>query len=163
CLTEKKPVMWYCNSMLFLFMKEGVYQASEHVLSLSFKTLVWILVNSNSNLASIPPHLAVDDTKHFLIFTSSPRESDHFILCSAIIYRLTDNDHRHVDELYDQLGPTPRICFNFLKNNRQLKDFEDHHAVTLIRLSLKQLQEIVWSDTTGYTINKLSHTILLVK
>lgn len=71
-LAEGKPVIWYHNSKRFLFVKDGVYEAPEGYRSTDLKTRVWTLVDSD-RLKGIPPELAVHQTKHLLIFTSSPQ------------------------------------------------------------------------------------------
>ena len=37
--------------------------------------------------------------------------ADHFVLCSTVIHGLTNSDP-HMDKMYNQFGPTPRICFD---------------------------------------------------
>lgn len=37
CLAEKKPVMWYRASVLFLFVEEGVYQSPTYFRSTELK------------------------------------------------------------------------------------------------------------------------------
>ena len=74
-LAEKKPVMWYYASRLFLFVEEGVYESPERPRLDVFKTLVWTLVDTDEAKEGVPPHLAVHDTPHFIIYTTSPDQS----------------------------------------------------------------------------------------
>ena len=71
-LAEKKPVMWYSGSRLFLFVEEGVYESPERPRLDLFRTLVWTLVDSDQAKEGVPPHLAELRTKHFIIYTTSP-------------------------------------------------------------------------------------------
>ena len=73
-LAEGKPIMWYRDSTVFLFVNEGVYQAPPWgALSTTFRTRVWTLVDSDSDTLGVPSRLAVPDTKHLIIFCSSPQ------------------------------------------------------------------------------------------
>ena len=74
-LAEKKPVMWYSESKLLLFVEEGVYESPERPRLDVFKTLVWTLVDSDQAKERVPPHLAEHDTPHFIIYTTSPDQS----------------------------------------------------------------------------------------
>jgi hypothetical protein len=69
-LAEGKPVIWYRGSMQFLFVKDGVYEAPKGFRSTRLKTRVWTLVDADQ-LEGIPPELAVQQTKHLNIFTTS--------------------------------------------------------------------------------------------
>jgi hypothetical protein len=69
-LAEGKPVIWYRNSRRFLFVKDGVYEAPKGFQSTDLKTRVWTLVDSDE-LEGIPPELAVQQTQHLIIFTTS--------------------------------------------------------------------------------------------
>jgi hypothetical protein len=71
CLAEKKPVMYYFDSRLFLFVKERVYESPERARHTIFKTLVWTLVDTDPAKSGVPPHFAVHGTKHFIIYTTS--------------------------------------------------------------------------------------------
>ena len=46
---EKKPVMWYRASVLFLFVEEGVYQSTTYFCPTEFKKPVWTLVDSDDS------------------------------------------------------------------------------------------------------------------
>jgi hypothetical protein len=72
CLAEKKPVMWYSDARLFLFVKEGVYESPERPRHSIFKTLVWTLIDTDQAKEGVPPHLSEHDTAHFIIYTTSP-------------------------------------------------------------------------------------------
>ena len=72
CLAKKKPVMWYSESRLYLFVEEGVYESPERALHTVFKTLVWTFVDTDQAKEGVPPHLAEHRTKHFIIYTTSP-------------------------------------------------------------------------------------------
>lgn len=76
CLAEKKPIIWYCDSMLYLFVEEGVYLAPGKSISTELKTLVWTLVDRDESPTGVPSHLAVDDTKHSLYLVLPLRRAD---------------------------------------------------------------------------------------
>ena len=71
CLAKKKPVMWYSESRLYLFVEEGVYESPERALHTVFKTLVWTLIDSDQAKEGVPPAFAEHGTAHFNIYTTS--------------------------------------------------------------------------------------------
>lgn len=62
------------------------------------------------------------------------------ILHSAVIYGVTESNR--LDEMYYQVGPTPRICFNFLKNEAAFIRYKAHYQEALGNLSLEKLGEM---------------------
>lgn len=65
--------MWYHGKMLYLFVEDGVYLSIKDYPSTSFRTQVWTLVDVDEGQC-VPEFLAVQNTKHMIIFTSSPKE-----------------------------------------------------------------------------------------
>src|SRR5260370_31457230 len=64
--------------------------------------------------------------------------------------------------MYDQFGPTPRICFNLLKNKGQLIEYKIHFNDELNKLSLETLHGLI-SATQKFSMDAVSHAIILVK
>ena len=72
-LAEKKPVIWYRNSMLFLFAKEGVFEAPSGFRHSTLKTRVRTLVDDDhAAMTGVPSHLAALGKKYFIIFSTPP-------------------------------------------------------------------------------------------
>lgn len=72
-LAEKKPVMWYRDSTLFLFTKEGVFEAPGGFRHTTLRTRVRTLIDSDHEATTgIPAHLAARANKYFIIFSTSP-------------------------------------------------------------------------------------------
>ena len=58
-LAEKKPFIWCCNlTTLFLFMKEGVFQAPHDFHHATLKAYVLTLTDSDHDMTGLLAHLA---------------------------------------------------------------------------------------------------------
>ena len=79
-----------------------------------------------------------------------------------MIHGFADDDKQCLYEMYDQFGPTPRICFNFLKNNYQLIEYKINLNDELDKPSLETLRGLI-STTQKFSMDAVSHTIILVK
>ncbi|KAI9443511.1 hypothetical protein H4582DRAFT_1202088 [Lactarius indigo] len=121
CLAETKPVIW---PRLLLFVPEVVYQASSASSPPSPRPLFgcWSTLTSRTGTS---PHLIVDDTKHFIIFSTSSKSyrwellkktTDQTVYTmnswtrkvtrkAAFTHRFADGDKR-IHDIYDQAGPT---------------------------------------------------------
>ncbi|KAH9017577.1 hypothetical protein EDB85DRAFT_2096392 [Lactarius pseudohatsudake] len=179
-LCEGKPVIWYHDSTRYLFVAEGVY-ILENTPSTSFKTHVWTLVDTDEDSNGMPPHLAVHLTQHFLIFTTTPQRCRWRRLGkttlrtvvimnpwtraelseAAEIYGLKHNDPR-MDDMFNQFGPTPRICFGFLTVKNLLSNHESDLETALGKLSSRNLLNLV-TGIRNLSMDDESHTILLVR
>lgn len=67
-------MIWYRASTRYLFVKDGVYKGPKEFKSTELKAMIWTLVDSDE-LATVPPELAVQQTKHLIIFTTSLQPS----------------------------------------------------------------------------------------
>ncbi|KAH9172123.1 hypothetical protein EDB89DRAFT_1851565 [Lactarius sanguifluus] len=181
CLCEGKPVIWYYDSRRYLFVAEGVYELFRDFPSVDFETRVWTLVDTDEDKSGIPPYLAVQLTKHFIIYTTSPQSSrwdglDKTTLLKVIImnpwtraelsqaapiYGLEHNDPG-VDEMFSRFGPTPRICFKFLKFSHLLSRYERNLEIELGDISSRRLQDKV-VGIRKLSMDNVSHTIFLVR
>lgn len=79
-----------------------------------------------------------------------------------MIHGFADDDKQCLYEMYYQFGPTPRICFNFLKNNYQLIEYKINLNDELDKPSLETLRGLI-STTQKFSMDAVSHTIILVK
>ena len=82
-------MIWYHDSTRFLFVGDGVYEAPKGSRSTDLKTRVWTLVDSNESWG-IPPELAVQQTRHLIIFTTPPQSKqwkplESTTVCSVFI------------------------------------------------------------------------------
>ena len=84
-----------------------------------------------------------------------------YFLCSAPIYGYEPNDSR-VDEMYSRFGPTPRICFDYLKQPARLNAHRDSFETAISELSSRRLLQLV-HGARKFQIDDVSHTILLVR
>ncbi|KAH9056964.1 hypothetical protein EDB87DRAFT_1578994 [Lactarius vividus] len=168
-IREGKPVIWYRHSTRFLFVNEGVYKVLKNFLSTDFSIRVWTLVDSNE----IPSELAVYQSQH--IFTTLPhgkrwkpleRPADCAVFSMNPWTRKeilqASSDHQRINAMYDRFGLTPRICFDSLKHEAGLVEYETRYQLALESLSLKELREMIF-NATFLNLNAESQTLLLVK
>ena len=72
-LAEKKPVLWYRDSRLYLFISNGVYESPTNISSTSFRARVWTLVDVDSDQL-FPPVLSQQGTNNLIVFATSPKK-----------------------------------------------------------------------------------------
>ena len=72
-LAEKKPVLWYHDSRLYLFVSNGVYESPKNISSALFRTRVWTLVDVDNDKL-FPPVLSQQGTNNLIIFATSPKK-----------------------------------------------------------------------------------------
>ena len=70
-LAEKKPVLWYRDSRLYLFVSNGVFESPKNISSALFRTRVWTLVDADHE-TSFPPVLSQPGTNNLIIFVTPP-------------------------------------------------------------------------------------------
>jgi hypothetical protein len=71
-ISERKPVIWYWQKTLFLFVEEGVYESPPDFKLFWLKFITWTMVDSDESQAGIPTDLIPHDTTLFVIFVTSP-------------------------------------------------------------------------------------------
>jgi len=72
-LSERKPVIWYQDETRYLFVEGGVYEVPVKFKASRFKFFIWTLVDSDYALEGVPHHLITPNTRHFVIYCTSPR------------------------------------------------------------------------------------------
>ncbi|SRR6266702_330106 len=108
-------------------------------------------------------HESLDERKVITSVSSSASalyvQADHFILrTSAIIYGLTASDTR----ISNRFGPTPRICFDFLKHKDTLAQHEGDYESALQGFSSEKLHTMVLG-ARQLSMDAGSYTIVLMK
>jgi hypothetical protein len=86
---------------------------------------------------------------------------DHLYVNSAVIHGLMPNDP-NMHAMYDQFGPTPRICFEYVQNPALLVTHKELQSKALSNLSVETLRDMV-QNTGILSIDSKSHTLFLVK
>ena len=86
-------------------------------------------------------------------------QADH--LYSAVTHGLSPNNPK-IYAMYDQFGPTPRICFQFVKHNALLVQHKERQRKVLSNLSVTKLHDQV-QDIGNLAIDSDLDTIFLVK
>ena len=82
-------------------------------------------------------------------------------LHSAVTHRLTPNNPE-IYMMYDQFGPTPQICFEFVQNNALLVKHKEWQHKVLSSLSVKTLHDMV-QDISNLASDYDLYTAFLVK
>lgn len=70
CCAEERPIFFYKEDIRYLFVQDGVFRAPGTFLSTQFRGFVWTLVNADENGDGVP-----DNTRHLVIYTTSPAQS----------------------------------------------------------------------------------------
>ena len=86
----------------------------------------------------------------------------HLFFHSAVIHGFKDSDHQQIITMYNQFGPTPRICYDFLKNNAALIVHRAHFQSALGNLSLKELRTIIL-DASVLNLSTVSSMLFVMK
>ena len=73
-LAEKKPFIWYLYQRCYLFVDNGVYEAPPDFKSIDLNGFVRTLVDSDPSISGIPDCLVDCETRHAVIYTTSPCE-----------------------------------------------------------------------------------------
>jgi hypothetical protein len=71
-------------------------------------------------------------------------------------------DNPDIDAMYDHFGPTPRICFEYVRNPALLVTHQEHQSEALSNFSVEKLRNMV-QDTGSFSSDSESHAIFLVK
>ncbi|KAI0256325.1 hypothetical protein BJV78DRAFT_1358290 [Lactifluus subvellereus] len=178
-LAEGKPIIWYRKNRCYLFAEDGVFLSPSDLSATEFRTFVWTLADSDDNF---PSHLAKQDTRHFIMYTTSPRQerwkplektthsavlimnpwTREEIFQAAPLHGLDATYHDRINKLYDDIGPTARICFDFLKNPYQLITHKSDYDGVISSLTVEQLRHLVLGGTE-LNLDATSHSIFLVK
>ena len=79
--------------------------------------------------------------------------------CSASLLE-RDLDLDTINDKYDRLGPTPRLCLSY--DDFELADYEDQISKVLQTVTLRKLEELAEGPENSH-MNTLSHKISLVR
>ena len=65
-----RPVIWRYQQNFYIFVEDGVYCMGPHYQDVKFKSLIWVLLDSDHTANDITP--LIDDMWFFVIYTTSP-------------------------------------------------------------------------------------------
>ena len=82
-------------------------------------------------------------------------------LKSAAIHGFAANDS-HIDEMYSRFGPTPRICFDYLRSKSQLEWHINLFQVAFSNLSSSILLNMV-QGASRLKMDEVSETLFLLQ
>ena len=74
---------------------------------------------------------------------------------------LNHPDSETIDDIYDQFGPTPRLCILKPLNDHQLEEYKNNTRIALENLTLQSLQELI-RNTEELKMDKVSHKLCLI-
>lgn len=85
------------------------------------------------------------------------------VLCSAAIHELSASNS-DIDRMFTEIGPTPRICYDYIKSPIRLETHNNNLESALASLSTRSLQKMV-NTTSKLSLgdDDVSHTIVLLK
>ncbi|KAF8467514.1 hypothetical protein DFH94DRAFT_638974 [Russula ochroleuca] len=148
CLTEKRPVVWrYREShgdSHYMFVEEGVYDMGTQFLrDMYCENVVWTLVDADEYRDGVPPELVTHGTPFFVIYTTSPvrerwKRLHKSVFDTVVVMNPWTRSEIHrvaplhpaspnseiIDDIYDQFGPTPRLCLEMASDPDQLEAYK---------------------------------------
>ena len=65
----------------------------------------------------------------------------------------------HIDEIFDLLGPVPRLCINF--SSHQLKEYKDALNMVISSITVDEIEKLI-NDTFALSMGEVSHKIFLL-
>ncbi|EDR05961.1 uncharacterized protein LACBIDRAFT_329135 [Laccaria bicolor S238N-H82] len=175
CLAERKPVIWYYQKHCYLFVEEGVYVMPDHFQKAHFKRFIWTLVDSDEAKEGVPEYLVPHGTRLFVIYSTSPRRDRWSrlhktvrpivaimnpwerkeILRVASTYTLDGINESRTNEIFDQLGPTPRLCIDYQLDSMAMRQYEQDLRTAMISvITTDKLESLAWSLPSLLTSNQ---------
>ncbi|EDR03255.1 uncharacterized protein LACBIDRAFT_307487 [Laccaria bicolor S238N-H82] len=184
CFAERRPVIWYFKQRCHLFVEEGVYEMPNDFQRAELKSFIWTFVDSDEDSVGIPDYLVPRGTPLFVIFSTSPRRARWSrlhktvmaplvaimnpwkrkeILRAASIYPLGRINESRTNEIFDQLGPTPRLCIEYQLDPNALSLYEKDICTALSKVTSKDLELLlVAAGNGGLGIDSMFDTIALL-
>ncbi|KIM80660.1 hypothetical protein PILCRDRAFT_822388 [Piloderma croceum F 1598] len=179
CCAEQQPFVFYRNETCYLFVQEGVFEAPARFSSHQYHKYVWALVDADETTSGIPEGLIARFTRLLTIYSTSPDRSrwarvhktvDERVLVMnpwtrkeihrAAPLRLTDPDLDLIDELFDELGPVPRLCIDF--DEDKLEDYKKDLKKVLGNITIDNLEELADAGDS-LQMNVISHKVCLIR
>ena len=85
-----------------------------------------------------------------------------FKIPSASIYSTSPSKYELINLLYDRLGPTPRLCLDFLEDKYQREEYEEELEKAISNVTPESLEALF--DAAGtLEMDKLSHKICMIR
>jgi len=158
-------------------VREGVFQAPSAFLSSQSRGFIWTLVDADEDRDGVPETLIPTHTGHFIICSTSPAHSRcvHKTVKECIVVmnpwtrkeifraaplRLNNPDFRHINDIFDELGPIPCLCIEY--NQRDLSIYRIALAAALRSLTIGDLQKLV-DGCIALSVDAISHKLCSVR
>ncbi|KAF8256445.1 hypothetical protein EI94DRAFT_1837385 [Lactarius quietus] len=158
---------------------EGVYATDSNYSCIGYKTWIWTLVDVE--WGETLNHVGRRGTKNMIIFATFPNKDqwDGLDKTSAMTIAIMNpwtreeisevaplhgfqaNDQR-LDEMYNQFGPTARICFDYPQRPLLVTEHLERYSMSLRSISSRLLQEMVHGICSPKAY-KMSNTMILLK
>ncbi|KIM80623.1 hypothetical protein PILCRDRAFT_822364 [Piloderma croceum F 1598] len=179
-LAETKPFIWFYQASYYLFVQEGVYPLPSDWDHGDFRYKLWTLVDSEQSRAGVPEVLVPKGTRLFAIYVTSPAEerwsrlhkttrpiriimnpwSRRSIVRVASLL-LPETDVTVIDEIFEELGPTARLCIEYASDPEQLRDYKAQLDDAISNITTGKLEELI-KESTQFTLDAVSHKICLI-
>ena len=72
-----------------------------------------------------------------------------------------DNDRTFINDIFDRLGLTPRLCIKFARDPERLATYEYDPGLAVSNIQANNLKKL-FADAQSLTLNAISHELCLI-
>ncbi|KIM86220.1 hypothetical protein PILCRDRAFT_816150 [Piloderma croceum F 1598] len=179
-LAEKKPFIWFYAARYYLFVQEGVYGLPTDWRHADFRYIVWTLVDSDQSQAGVPEVVVPHGTRLFAIYVTSPAinrwsrlhkttrpivvtmnpwSRGSIVRVASLL--LPEIDVTVIHEIFEELGPTPRLCIEYASDPEKLQHYKMELNRAISNITTEKLEELI-RKSSALAIDAVSHKICLI-
>jgi hypothetical protein len=81
-------------------------------------------------------------------------------MSSAEIF-LPQFEQKRINQIFDELGPTPRLCIDYLSNPGRLKEYRRDLRDAILDITSGQLEKLI-RDIASVNLSEVSHKLFLI-
>lgn len=85
----------------------------------------------------------------------------NFLFSASMLLPDEPTRETRVNEVFDLLGPTPRLCIDYLLNPDRLREYQDDLQKTILETTTSQLKSL-FKDAAGLKMDAISHKLCLL-
>ncbi|TFK64832.1 hypothetical protein BDN72DRAFT_962952 [Pluteus cervinus] len=161
---EQEITLLYRDNTLYLFWEGGVHEVPRIPPQGFSYYKPWLLINSDEAPKGVPPELLDQDTPYFVVYCASPPETrwlsmskgtnpGRFVLNpwtkeeihEVAAIRFENPDLGAIDAVYDNYGPTPRLCIDYVADKAKLEEYKTSLDALISTLSFEIVLSMVRS------------------
>jgi hypothetical protein len=75
---------------------------------------------------------------------------------------LPNVEHSRVDQIFDELGPIPRLCIDYVMTSDSMDRYKSDLDDAISKLTIEQLQRLC-NEAFSLTMGEVSHKLFLIK